>query len=405
MQGLSKKKYMLFITLITVVLFVSFHDAEVNKINATMYAFSYKYGFISRGLLGTLYDILDTVLPFDLMHYGCVYIFTFLVTVLFYVVLLIGIYKSLQMCNKETIGALQVIVLFFVLFAVPMFCTEYNFGRLDVYCVIISFIGVYLLVTEKAEWLVVPLAALGVMFHQGYVFMFANILLVLLVYKIFQSENKIKYTILFVITFLTISVLFLYFELFSHVEGEQIYTDIVNTATNLCKNGLFHEDVIDKEIWGVDLTDREVSWYKYELIQFPFFILLMFPYISSLCKILFRMIRGCKTKQDKLKYIVIAIGSGTIIPNLLLKVDFGRWMFSIICYYCVVFVALFMMDDTYFEDKFMGVITEIKHKYGMISYLLLVYPLLMQPLGDVKINRITAMIGDAINNAFFHLTF
>ena len=81
-----------------------------------------------------------------------------------------------ELCAQE----IKYIILFFTIWAIPMFVTEYNFGRLDVYCVILSLLGAIVLISEKVEWLVVIFSALGVMVHQGNVFMFLNIILILL---------------------------------------------------------------------------------------------------------------------------------------------------------------------------------------------------------------------------------
>ena len=49
-------------------LFLRYYEAWVNLMNGTVLAFSYKYGFISRGLVGSFYQWLDRVLPFDMMR-------------------------------------------------------------------------------------------------------------------------------------------------------------------------------------------------------------------------------------------------------------------------------------------------------------------------------------------------
>ena len=88
----------------------------------------------------------------------------------------------------------------------------------------LSLLCAVLILTERAEWLVVLLAAVCVMIHQGYVFMYANIVLVLLFYKAMSGAGKRsrKYWKLFVATFVVISALFLWFEFFSHFNGEEI---------------------------------------------------------------------------------------------------------------------------------------------------------------------------------------
>ena len=43
--------------------------------NTTLFALSYRYGFISRGLLGTMWELLDKITPMSLMNYRSVYLF------------------------------------------------------------------------------------------------------------------------------------------------------------------------------------------------------------------------------------------------------------------------------------------------------------------------------------------
>lgn len=368
-----------------------------------MLAFSYKYGFISRGLIGTIYAILDRILPFDMMNYTWTYRFTFGITMVYYVILLLFLAFCLKRCREEHREVMRYFVVFFLMFAVPMFCSQFNFGRLDVYCVMLSLIGAMLLIEGQFEWLLVPIAALGVMVHQGNVFMFLNIILVLLLYKTLSREGKEqrKYLRLFLLCFVIASALFLWFELFSHFNGENIYDDIVAKATALCNNGAYHEDVIDHEILGVDLTDRERKWRLFNVIQYPIFVVLMLPYLVIAVKFFTGLFKKAGSRKEKWKYFFVVAGAGTILPDILLKADSGRWMFSIICYYCVMLISLLAMKDPLIERQAQESAAAIKRYPGAV--LLLIYPLLFQPLGDVYICNLTQWIGEFLNEYLLHL--
>lgn len=398
----SENRFLFVLILLTFVLFVRFFDREVIKINATMLAFSYKYGFISRGLIGTIYAVLNRLLPFDLFQYVWTYRFTFAITMVYYVILLAFLAFCLKRCREEQKEAARYLAVFFLLFAVPMFCSKFNFGRLDVYCVMLSLIGAILLILGRFEWLVVPISALGVMVHQGDVFMFLNIILVLLLYKMLSTEGKEqkRYFRLFLASFLIASALFLWFELFSHVNGEHIYDDIVGKAIALCNQGKYHKDVIDHEILGVDLAEREVIWRVFNVIQYPIWIVITLPYLLIGVKFFRGLSKKAQTRQEKWKYFFVLAGAGTILPDILLKADSGRWMFSVICYYCVVLLSLIAMGDPLIELQVQETLAAIKRHPGAI--LLLIYPLLFQPLGDVYICDITEGIGKFINDYLLH---
>lgn len=392
------KEFVLVEILFGAILFLRYYEAWVHRINGTMMAFSYKYGFISRGLIGSIYQGLDKILPVNMMNYQACVGYTLVITLLFYATVLGFFVLCLKKARAEYVDAMRYIMLFFTIFTVPMFASHYNFGRLDIYCVFLSILGVVLLIRGKAEWLLIPISALGVMVHQGYVFMFFNIILVLLMYKILSTEGRErqKYIAVFVLSLVVAAVLFFWFELFSHANGNGIYGEIVANAKKLCKNGKIHQDVVDKEILGIDLTGREVEFHRMNAVQFPIFVLLMLPYILLLVRFFKGLVAQAAEKKDKIKYIFAAIGAGTILPDLLLKVDFGRWMYAIIAYYCVVLLALFAMGDEAVGKQFCLQIDRVK-KHGFAAAVMLLYPLVLQPLWDVAICSVVAKLAGYIN--------
>ena len=169
-----------------------------------------------------------------------------------------------------------------------------------------------------------------------------------------------------------------------------------HAVSNMCKNGKIHQDVVDKEILGIDLTGREVKYHRMNAVQFPIFILLMLPYILLMVRFFKGLIAQAAEKKNKIKYIFVAIGAGTILPDLLLKVDFGRWMYAIIAYYCVVLLALFAMGDEAVGRQFVLAVERIK-KHGFAALVMLLYPLIFQPLWDVAICSVVAKLAGYIN--------
>lgn len=382
------------------ILFATNYSARVNAINATMMSFSYKYGFISRGFIGTIYQFIANVVPYDMFNYNGVVSFTYVVTMLYIILLFSFIFYALSKCELGMIKETKYIISLFTVWAIPMFVSEFNFGRLDVYCVMLSLLSAILIISNKCEWLVVLFSAIGVMVHQGNVFMYLNIILAMLIYKAMseQGVKKKKYYILFFLSFSVASVLFLYFEFFSHGYNDGVYQEIVDIATSLCYGGQYHKDVVDHEILGINVGDREYTYRLINLVQFPIFIVLMIPYISFIIKLFKRIIKDAETKKDKWKYFFLSIGAGTILPNLILKCDYGRWMFAIICYYFVIIITLLAMRDKYVTNA-------VKDSIGTngTKILLFGYTLLLQPLSDVEINYITSMCAEILNTTVLHL--
>lgn len=163
--------------------FLRYYDHFIISVNTTVFAFSYKYGFISRGLLGTGLRVLNTLLPYDFMTYDGIGVVTKAATLLFFVILFVFYGSCLKRCKEETGRDAKCLIFFLSIFTFPMFVSAENFGRLDVYLLTILLMSCLLVLSEKWEWLIVPLSIIAMLLHPGYVFMDINILLVLLLYK------------------------------------------------------------------------------------------------------------------------------------------------------------------------------------------------------------------------------
>lgn len=384
-------------------LFWVHYDGEVNKINSTMLAFNYKYGFISRGLIGSIYKVLDYINPANMWSYEWNKIFTMTITMIYFIILFAFFMLCLKRCKITISEEIKYIIIFFTIWAIPMFVSKYNFGRLDIYCVMLSLLGAIVLIVEKWEWLVVPFSALGVMVHQGNVFMFLNIILLLLVYKALSNEGKKrkKYIVLFILSFLVASALFLYFEFFSHVNGEEIVDEVRSVAASLRYDNKYHKDVIKHEILGIDVSESERDYHLANFVQFPIFVLLMMPHIVIGVMLFRNIIKRAESPIDKFKYFMVSIGSATILPDLILKCDYGRWMFAIIAYYAVVILALLAMKDEIVTSELKSLMAKVDNKIpGAI--VLLIYPMLFQPLQDVTICSLVAEWASKINETFLH---
>lgn len=396
----------------TFVLFWYSFAGTTSNINTTMLAFSYKYGFISRGLLGTIYGMLDAILPWDLYTYQWAMLFfegCFLLFVVLLFIFCMQCRKRSEACAKESV---QYLVILFFMFAIPMFSSEYNLGRLDMFCMMCSLLSVLFMVYGKAEWLAIPLSAIGVLFHQGHVFMYMGMVLALQVYKaldavkeqddikeVFRNRTSRKYLVLFLLTFLTVSGLFVWFEGFSHVNGEQIVDEIIDTACRMGPNADYHIDVVDHEVLGVDLSAKEWEYHKQNFVEFPIFCLLMLPYILMAIGFFKGLLASARTKIDKWKYGIIIVGAVTILPDMILKVDYGRWIFAIISYYLVILLALYAMKDNVVEAQSQYTLEHMKSRCSYAG-MLLAYPLLFQPLMHISICPLTERIVDIINVHF-----
>lgn len=401
-------RFMWLLILLSCAIFFLDYDERVLPYNSTILAFSYKYGFISRGLAGTIYQWIDSILPVNMIDYEMVLKFTLIVTLAFYVLFFAFCYQCMKRCQEEYLGRFLYLILFYAVFVVSMFAYKRNFGRLDLYLMALTVIGTMCLIAKKAEWLIVPLSMISVMYHQGYVFMFYNILLALLVYRLLSEKEKkarIYYGVILLVSLIGCSALFLWFEFFSHTDGVRYVDEIIANAKAMTKpfNGMtYHDTLIDHEILGIDLSDVEYPYRVMNWIEIPFFIAIISPYIVLAVKLFRRILARAQGKTERLKYGFLAIAAGTLLPLFLMKCDYARWVFALISYYCMIFLALVAMGDRIVAEELTGIFTEIKEKYPF-AILLLLLPALLTPFWDVHINGLLRGISNPINETFLNL--
>ena len=401
-------RFMWLLILLSCAIFFLDYDERVLPYNSTILAFTYKYGFISRGLAGTIYQWIDHILPVNMIDYAMVLRFTLIVTLAFYVLFFAFCYQCMKRCQEEYLGRFLYLILFYAVFVVSMFAYKRNFGRLDLYLMALTVIGTMCLIAKKAEWLIVPLSMISVMYHQGYVFMFYNILLALLVYRLLSEKEKkarIYYGVILLVSLIGCSALFLWFEFFSHTDGVRYVDEIIANAKAMTKpfNGMtYHDTLIDHEILGIDLSDVEYPYRVMNWIEIPFFIAIISPYIVLAVKLFRRILARAQGKTERLKYGFLAIAAGTLLPLFLMKCDYARWVFALISYYCMIFLALVAMGDRIVAEELTGIFTEIKEKYPFAILLLLV-PALLTPFWDVHINGLLRGISNPINETFLNL--
>jgi len=228
--------------------------------------------------------------------------------------------------------------------------------------------------------------------------------LILLIYKAFSTEGKkrIKYIVLFGASFTVASALFLYFEFFSRTDGSAIYETIVEVAKGLRFDKDYHVDLIDHEILGIDLSERELKYRYKNFVEFPIFCLFMSPYLVMAFRFFKKLIQKAQTMLEKWKYFFVAAGVLTMVPALIMKCDFGRWMFIIMAYYFVVILSLLAMKDTLIEEEIHNLGEKIKGM-GPAGFILMIYPAFFLPFKDVVISQTSYNVADIINTYFLHL--
>lgn len=399
------RKFMIMLSVVNLALFAVTCRGMVRSYNTTMLALSYEYGFTSRSLLGTLYHLLDAVLPLDLIDYRAVVATAYVATILFVLFVEYFLYRCLRCCEGEMVKYGEYLALILSLCLVSTFSFPYNFFRVDIFMILVSLLGVLCLVKERAQWLVVPLSALGVMFHQGYVFMYFNLILVLLFYRALSwwKEDRRKarrYGLLFALSFLVGSVLFLWFEFFSRSNGAAFFDTIKSEAEKLSYDGIYHSTLLYHEVLGIDLASTEEEFSRVNAVQILMCGIVCLPMLVFAVRFFAGLIKKAKGASEKWKYLAVALGAATILPDFLLKIDYGRWMAAVVVYYVGIVLALLAMKDPVMETQVRESGERLIQRPGIALWIMVV--ILLLPFLDVNIDPFFRHLGSIVNKNFLH---
>lgn len=410
-QDRSEKTFWWMLILLAIANFFRFFEKTITEYNTTLFAMSYRYGFISRGMLGTIWEGLDLLLPWDLMTHEAVYVFTLICTGVLYVVMFLFFALLFQMCDEPYRRNMRYLIAFAGTFLFSMFLTDEVFGRLDLYLYLLTFAAMMLILKRKWEILVVPLVFLCMCFHQGYVLTNANLLVLLLLYRMLLSAGKERkrYRNLLIAVLLILVGFFIYFEFFSHTDGAKIYDEVVSSAKALSKDKeSYNTSIINHEILGKDVFEEEMEMHRINYQEFPVFLLLFLPYLF-LAVHFFRgllekdrerfggrakftdlgreWIRRWKKDETipELAHILFLLGGLAVVPQMILKVDYGRYVFMTFTYYILMSMSFLALGDQTLARQIEDSKKRIKSATPF-PLVVILYPMFYMPLHDVVIS-------------------
>lgn len=332
---------------------------ESNTRKETIQKFMFVLNMISFALFITYYTKKTTVL---------ILISTTLVIIMFYFFL----YYIFKKCEDTYLINIQYISLFFTLFFVPFFYSSRNIGTPIVYVIFLTLVGLLLLIRELAEWLLVPISILCAFILPDYIFLFFNIFLYLLIYKIINSTDKYKrnkYVEITILSLISVCTIFLYLKL----------THSVDTT------------ILDNFAYCI-----------YHLIELPIFCIFMLPYLILGIRLFKNILLASTCKEKRKTYILIPIMSLFSAPCYFTNVNSGPVIFSVTAYYALIILTLCALNDKLILEQLHLLMEDIKHRYKY-SAILLVYVATMIPFYDMHINQVLYNIINWLDTNFLHL--
>ena len=387
---IKDKRFFRMIIVYAILCGIRYYEHILSVANSCLYILSYHHGFTSRGLIGSLWLGLNRIVPFDLITYEAEYLLCEFMTVLLFVMFLIFFYLCLKKIPESQKGLAKDLMMMMAIFIFPFFLTMENFGRIDIYLMMLTLLGMILLVCKRAEWLLIPICVVAMLIHQGYVFTNVNILLVLLLFLAISKSGgeRKKYAILFIMVFVSVSVLFLYFEIFRSPMGQAVYNELVELNKRVSPDGNYYKELLQHEILGKDVYQMEEKFHVMNREELVFVMLVFAPYAILLVRLFKNLLSEISEKSEKLAYWLVILGPCTLIPEWLLKVDFGRYVFATIFYYFGILLCLLMLDTS--RERIYEQLAETKQficSKTAMPYMVMIFPAVLMPLRDIAVSQ------------------
>jgi len=372
----------LFIIAVQVIRYTPFKFGGWNHIQMS---FSYSYGFIQRGFLGTVIELISTICKISSsttrVIFCCFGELLFLTSIIFFFL------KTIKLASNTTLSRGNLLLGLSILFLIgPGWSTYYyNFGHSDIYLISLTLFACYLLITDFMSFLIIPITALCVLIHQGYIFMFLNIILVLLIYKVLYLSNiaqhKKYYLILFVISLLLCSILFVYLQYYSHARDGITVKYVQERAANFVHTSvrkIGYDDEIKVCLFRGNYHDSLRGLRAYWLhaivaiLLYSPFLLSVVTYWKDVTK---KSLSGIDEQIKPMKvqnifYFIIPWGFVTTLPLYVMQYDYGRWTYAAFLYeFMVIYIFNFLGDSNFISATERLIVRIKKYPFYFVVYI------------------------------------
>lgn len=355
--------------------------------------FSYRYGFVCRALIGTLLEAAARLLGTEL---SAAFVNRF--SLLSLIVLVAAVIWFLCAAARRTErlfggAAARAVLVAGVFFEIGVgFSTFFvDWGRTDLYMLVLSLLACWLLAVRKWPFAAVLIAAVCALIHEGYLFMYANILFVTLAYRALcaweeRPRAAVKYAAALLLSLGAAAGLFVYFYFFAKPVGGLKYIsvfkhtlDVIEKPSDYMIDAIY---AIQNQLFGNRWTYagaevmRERRRYLLPiLLAFSPFIAVFFAYWRIALK------RAASSGLSRLRrafYWLVPFGSVTALPLFLLHMDYWRWYYQICFYELFIVLTLVASGDEVMADSLRELFDRIK-KVRYLPAALAVYAAVLGP--------------------------
>jgi len=341
------------------------------------YVLSYKYGFCSRFLIGSIFRLIhpDYVSSQDAAVFvNSAVIFDCLITAL----VLGALLRAAQKRGQFMLAAIPTLIYL----AVPLNISIYfsageHAGKLEIFLLPLMFLSAWLILKSKPgpklTAAVTVITVVALLIYQNYIFLCFPLILALLIYNLFiYGWNRRNIINSLVICFVT-GIVFLYLQLFAKINADsaaalsaqlQSQTDMI-----IINDAVFYEYFASFSEFFVDLM---LFRYGYQFKILIFDLLLLSPAIFIYIYIWYKAFRSCQQKSEKLLLSSLQLCSLVFLPTYIITCDWARWSIWFIIFEAALVLILLYRNFAPMVSALSSTLDLIK-KYKALVILILVF--------------------------------
>ncbi|MCX8131535.1 MAG: hypothetical protein N3I35_15760 [Clostridia bacterium] len=299
--------------------------ANINPWTATPWVVSYENGFVSRGLLGTILSKLIPVVTLNNLHL----VFT-VVYLIFLLGLLIPLIIILRKVNRD--DTLYKFMLFFILnpATVGMYANKPNFGRFDVFMILITIICLVVLSIKRHIWIIPVLMTLGMLIHEAFLFMYAPIILAATLFSFFWNGKSKSILINFGVSAFTLLSSFLVLQLFGKAGNLEL--SVFSEKIQAHADFPIAKDMLNMEYYFS--TKEHISYVLEFLVRHNMVFGLIFALMILIPTfLLFKYAWSYVFKKytsQRLVFMLLCLATAGPFILCTIGIDYGRWLSSFI---------------------------------------------------------------------------
>lgn len=333
---------------------------KINDSNLYLYMSSYKDGFCSAGLIGTIFQFICNISGADVASYEVIYRFCKFSLVLYFIIYMAFIISAY--CRGRNAGKeIRIMTVVLVCLTSSMFCTSNTLGSADMYMAMVLIFSLILLMNNITPLIVGILTIIGVLIHPAYLIKCLPVIIVYMIYKALTKDKKYMYY--------TIAI-----------TASAIAIVIIGEITGGKVEGLLH----------IPDWDNVAS----NVVSLIIYILLMTPYILIMHLLHKDILRTADNARKKV-YNIIRWGALPVAIGFILKSDYGNMVYFTLIYYLAITVMMLVSEDKYYIESFNKILDGLKRRIPAAE-VLLIYPVLMIPITNRGILSICDNITDLI---------